>query len=51
MKVRSAGRQMVEKSTGLLKVTVIALGVMVTVAPLAGLVDDDSQQVDGVDAR
>ncbi len=39
MKVRSAADS-VEKTTGLLKVTVMALGVMVTVEPLAGLVVD-----------
>ena len=38
MKVRSAA-ETVEKLTGLLKVTVIALGETVTVEPLVGLVE------------
>ena len=50
MKVRSPA-ETVEKLTGLLKVTVMALGVTVTVAPLAGLVEATRKQVDGVDRR
>ena len=51
VKVRTgdAAFKTVEKLTGLLKVTVIALGVTVTVEPLAGLVDATRSRVDGVD--